>query len=228
MNIGVNRIHQIVLSLKNFSRLDEAERKPVDIHEGIENTLMILQHRLKPEAANIQLIKEYGNLPQVECYAGQLNQVFMNLLNNAIDALEKSDQGQTSCLAERVTPEQSKGNPRIIKISTEVVDRSSVEAFSCLETENFKSVVIRIADNGPGIPKMLKKRIFDPFFTTKPVGEGTGLGLSISYQIVVEKHGGQLQCLSEPGKGTEFIIEIPLTPPALKSAQTPVPPHQVT
>jgi len=228
MNIGVNRIHQIVLSLKNFSRLDEAERKPVDIHEGIENTLMILQHRLKPEAANIQLIKEYGNLPQVECYAGQLNQVFMNLLNNAIDALEKSDQGQTSCLAARVTPKGSKGNPRMIKISTEVVDRSSAEAFNALETENFKSVVIRIADNGPGIPKMLKKRIFDPFFTTKPVGEGTGLGLSISYQIVVEKHGGQLQCLSEPGKGTEFIIEIPLTPPALKSAQTPVPPHQVT
>jgi signal transduction histidine kinase len=206
MQIGVNRIHQIVLSLKNFSRLDEAERKPVDI----------------------QLIKEYGNLPQVECYAGQLNQVFMNLLNNAIDALEKSDEGETSCLAARVTPQESKGNPRIIKISTEVVDRSSAEGFNSLATENFKSVVIRIADNGPGIPKMLKKRIFDPFFTTKPVGEGTGLGLSISYQIVVEKHGGQLQCLSEPGKGTEFIIEIPLTPPALKSAQTPVPPHQVT
>lgn len=225
MQIGVNRIHQIVLSLKNFSRLDEAERKPVDIHEGIENTLMILQHRLKPEAANIQLLKEYGNLPLVECYAGQLNQVFMNLLNNAIDALEKSEQRQTSCLAPRLTLQGSKDNPRIIKISTEVVARSSAEAFGSLATENFKSVVIRIADNGPGIPKMLKKRIFDPFFTTKPVGEGTGLGLSISYQIVVEKHGGQLQCLSEPGKGTEFVVELPLTPPTLKSVQTPVPPH---
>jgi PAS domain S-box-containing protein len=225
MNMGVNRIRQIVLGLKNFSRLDEAERKPVDIHEGIENTLLILQHRLKPEAANIQLIKEYGNLPLVECYAGQLNQVFMNLLNNAIDALEKDTQEQTCGSGTRLSSEPIKRKPRIIRISTQVGDRCEVGAFNSAWDKSFNSVVIRIADNGPGIPKEFNKRIFDPFFTTKPVGEGTGLGLSISYQIVVEKHGGQLQCLSEPGQGTEFIVEIPLQPLDLKPVQTPIPPH---
>jgi signal transduction histidine kinase len=211
MDMGVNRIRQIVLSLKNFSRLDEAERKPVDIHEGIENTLLILQHRLRPEASNIQLIKEYGDLPPVECYPGQLNQVFMNLLNNAIDALEKSTperKRDRELLSERI-----KRQPKIIKISTEVVDRSFASASSSEPGQNHKSVVIRIADSGPGIPKELEKRVFDPFFTTKPVGEGTGLGLSISYQIVVEKHGGQLQCVSQPGQGAEFVVEIPLKSP---------------
>jgi signal transduction histidine kinase len=211
MNMGVNRIHQIVLSLKNFSRLDEAERKPVDIHEGLENTLLILQHRLKPEAANIQLIREYGNLPAVECYPGQLNQVFMNILNNAIDALEKSD---CRCADSSHTNLQSgviQSNPRTIKISTEIVDCSKAEPSSSQQPGSNQCAVIRIADNGPGIPKDARKRIFDPFFTTKPVGEGTGLGLSISYQIIVEKHGGKLLCITEPGKGTEFIVEIPLT-----------------
>ena len=201
MTMGVNRIRQIVLGLKNFSRLDEAEHKPVDIHEGIENTLLILQHRMKPDAANIQLIKEYGDVPPVECYPGQLNQVFMNLLNNAIDALDNYPPKRTSKSRDTFTSKEIKDYPRIIKISTEVVERT--------ESDD-KNVVIRISDNGPGIPKELQKRIFDPFFTTKTVGEGTGLGLSISYQIVVEKHGGQLQCLSEPGKGTEFVVEIPL------------------
>jgi PAS domain S-box-containing protein len=242
MNIGASRIRQIVLSLKNFSRVDESERKPVDIHEGIENTLLILQHRLKPEASDIQLIKEYGNLPPVECYPGQLNQVFMNLLNNAVDALEKCDRHPYWCSSTQMF-EKTAHNSRIIKISTEVVDccanNAELKALSdeglqeipsttlpselsttdstqlCSQpNQNFKSVVIRIADNGPGIPKEVKQRIFDPFFTTKPVGEGTGLGLSISYQIVVEKHGGQLQCFSEPGKGTEFVVKIPLTSPS--------------
>ena len=213
MKIGANRIRQIVLSLKNFSRLDEAERKPVDIHEGIENTLLILQHRLKPEAANIQLVKEYGNLPLVECYPGPLNQVFMNLLNNAIDAIEKSSMKETiqSHAASISIPSTHK--PRIIKISTEVVNCSSSLDSSSDATENNPSIVIRIADNGEGIPQDIKQRIFDPFFTTKPVGEGTGLGLSISYQIIVEKHGGQLRCFSEPGTGTEFVVQIPLIPP---------------
>ena len=229
MNMGVNRIRQIVLGLKNFSRLDEAERKPVDIHEGIENTLLILQHRFKPEAANIQLIKEYGKLPLVECYAGQLNQVFMNLLNNAIDALEKDAQKQTYWNGKKLTSELIKHKPRTIKISTQVVDCCHVRAFNSEQIQSFKNVIIRIADNGPGIPKEFKKRIFDPFFTTKPVGEGTGLGLSISYQIVVEKHGGQLQCLSEPGQGTEFIVEIPVEPLELKPVQqVSVSPYQVT
>ncbi|MFB8789028.1 MAG: ATP-binding protein [Potamolinea sp.] len=221
MDIGVNRIRQIVLSLKNFSRLDEADRKMADIHEGLENTLLILQHRLKPEAANIQLIKEYGDLPLVECYPGQLNQVFMNILNNAIDALEKSDREQSSKNSTKLAPEQISSQPRIIKISTELLDCSQSEELA-VQTRNIaciQSVVIRISDNGPGIPKRNKKRIFDPFFTTKSVGEGTGLGLSISYQIVVEKHGGRLECLSQIGKGTEFIVEIPLIPPDDKSEQ---------
>jgi signal transduction histidine kinase len=191
--------------LKNFSRLDEADRKPVDIHEGIENTLLILQHRLKSRPSNIQLVKEYGDLPLVECYPGQLNQVFMNLLNNAIDALEKPDDAQ-----EEARSPENQDKSRFIKISTAVENRR--ETKSDRTSEPSPHVIIRIADNGPGIPDTVKKRIFDPFFTTKPVGEGTGLGLSISYQIVVEKHGGQLYCFSTPGEGTEFVIEIPLNP----------------
>ncbi|NER47007.1 MAG: PAS domain-containing protein [Symploca sp. SIO1A3] len=202
MDMGADRIRQIVHSLKNFSRLDQAERKAVDIHEGIENTLMILQHRLKPAAANIKLVKNYGNLPPVECYAGQLNQVFMNILNNAIDALEEYDR--------ELSVDEIKCARSTITISTEVVNYSSTEALSRHVDQNFQSVVIRIADNGPGIPEALRQRIFDHFFTTKPVGKGTGLGLAISYQIVVEKHGGNIQCLSERGKGTEFVVEIPL------------------
>jgi signal transduction histidine kinase len=190
MQVGADRIRQIVLSLRTFSRLDESQMKDVDIHEGIDSTLLILQHRLKSngDSANILLIKEYGNLPLVECYAGQLNQVFMNVIGNAIDAL------QSNQLSDRnsVSPQ--------IKISTAVGQLNG----------NVPSAVIRIADNGSGISESMRERIFDPFFTTKPVGKGTGLGLSISYQIVVEKHGGVLKCCSESGKGTEFAIEIPI------------------
>ncbi|MEH1873976.1 GAF domain-containing protein [Nostoc sp.] len=190
MKIGIDRIRQIVLSLRNFSRLDQAEMKPVNIHEGIDSTLLILQHRLKakPESPAIKLVKEYSNLPLVECYAGPLNQVFMNVISNAIDALEDYRESQ------------SKPDTSQITIST---------ALGKLEG-NIKSVVIRILDNGPGIPETLKARICDPFFTTKPVGKGTGLGLSISYQIVVDKHGGVFKCDSVPGLGTEFWIEIPI------------------
>ncbi|MBE9107207.1 GAF domain-containing protein, partial [Nostoc cf. edaphicum LEGE 07299] len=190
MKIGVDRIRQIVLGLRNFSRLDEAEKKPVDIHEGIDSTLLILQHRLKakPESPAIQLVKEYTNLPLVECYAGPLNQVFMNVLSNAIDALEDYTESQSNSHSSQIT------------IRTAIGELEG----------NIKSVVIRIADNGPGIPEALRARICDPFFTTKPVGKGTGLGLSISYQIVVDKHGGVLKCDSQPGLGTEFWIEIPI------------------
>ncbi|MHC5735352.1 GAF domain-containing protein [Nostoc sp.] len=190
MKVGIDRIRQIVLGLRNFSRLDQAEKKPVDIHEGIDSTLLILQHRLKakPESPAIKLVKEYSHLPLVECYAGPLNQVFMNVLSNAIDALEDYRESQsnphTSQITIRTAPGELKGN--------------------------VKSVVIRIRDNGPGIPEALRARICDPFFTTKPVGKGTGLGLSISYQIVVDKHGGVLRCDSQPGLGTEFWIEIPI------------------
>ncbi|MEH2072272.1 MAG: GAF domain-containing protein [Nostoc sp.] len=191
MKIGVDRIRQIVLSLRNFSRLDQAEKKPVNIHEGIDSTLLILQHRLKakPESPAIKLVKEYGDLPLVECYAGPLNQVFMNVLSNAIDALEDY-RGSTSKLH-----------------SSQIIIHTALGEIE----GNVKSVVIRITDNGPGIPQDLKARICDPFFTTKPVGKGTGLGLSISYQIVVDKHGGVFKCNSQPGLGTEFWIEIPIT-----------------
>ncbi|MEH2272263.1 MAG: ATP-binding protein [Nostoc sp.] len=190
MKVGTERIRQIVLSLRNFSRIDEAEFKSVDIHEGIDSTLMILQHRLKAkqEQPEIEVIKDYGAVPLVECYAGQLNQVFMNILVNAIDALEENNAKHTY--------QEIKDNPNRIKIRTSVVNSIWVE--------------VAIADNGVGISKEFQQRIFDPFFTTKPVGKGTGMGMSISYQIITEKHGGKLECFSNSGEGTEFIIQIPL------------------
>jgi two-component system, NtrC family, sensor kinase len=197
MKIGSDRIRQIVLSLRNFSRLDEADMKPVNIHEGIDSTLLILQHRLN----KIQVTQEYGNLPLVDCYAGQLNQVLMNILSNAIDAVEES--GVRSQELE-VRSQESEKLPKI-RVRTEVI---SVNPKS--KIQNPKWIAIRIIDNGSGIPEDIQKKLFDPFFTTKPVGQGTGLGLSISYQIIVEKHGGKLQCISTPGQGTEFRIEIPI------------------
>ncbi|MBW3584674.1 MAG: PAS domain-containing protein [Cyanobacteria bacterium 0813] len=186
MQEGANRIKQIVLSLRNFSRLDETDRKIIDIHEGIESTLVILQHRLqsKVQPAEIQVIKNYGKLPKVECYPAQLNQVFMNLLLNAIDAVEESSANCT-CKVNQ------------IRIVTEV------------SSEN--QVCVRISDSGPGIRPEVQSRMFDPFFTTKPIGSGTGLGLSISYQIVKDRHGGKLECHSEVGRGTEFAIELPIS-----------------
>jgi len=197
MKVGADRIRQLVLSLRNFSRLDQAERKAVDIHEGIESTLLILQHRLKPKNAHsgIQLIKDYGNLPTVECYAGQLNQVLMNLLSNAIDALEERDLKRT--------PDRSQAHPSQITIQTQFLPKHTGEG---------PWVRIKIADNGPGMTADVQARIFDPFFTTKEPGKGTGLGLAISYQILVEKHGGVFKCVSQPGIGTEFSIEIPSQP----------------
>ena len=193
MYMGTERIREIVLNLRNFSRLDESDIKEVDIHEGIDSTLVILKHRFK--ANNIQLIKNYGNLPQVECYAGTLNQVFMNLLANAIDALDSDQNHQSTVDGERP--------PGKIEIQTEVI--------------NGDRILISIKDNGLGIPAELQSRIFDPFFTTKAVGKGTGLGLSISYQIVVQKHRGSLICKSEPGQGTTFYIEIPIQQPKIST-----------
>ncbi|MBE9187206.1 PAS domain S-box protein [Microcoleus sp. LEGE 07076] len=188
MQVGATRIRDIVRSLRNFSRLDESDMKNVNIHEGIDSTLMILEHRLKAQLVSvagteyrhpaIQLVKEYGQLPLVECYAGLLNQVFMNVIANAIDALQ-----------ERVE------NQGIIRIRTEVEG-------------TFARIVI--ADNGPGISDRVKQRIFDPFYTTKPIGSGTGMGLAISHSIIVEKHQGKINCCSAVGKGTEFAIEIPI------------------
>lgn len=181
---GANRISQIVLSLRNFSRLDESESKCVNIHEGIDSTLLILGSKLKDNSKYgiTEIIKNYGEIPLLECYPGQLNQVFMNILSNAIDALY-------------IDQLEYEDNNRQITITT--------------ESSNNDFVLIRIADNGPGIPESAKNRVFDPFFTTKPVGQGTGLGLSISHQIIVDKHHGSISCISEIGKGTEFTIEIP-------------------
>ncbi|MEH2183310.1 GAF domain-containing sensor histidine kinase [Nostoc sp.] len=198
MQVGTERIRSIVLSLRNFSRLDEAENKRVDLHEGIDNTLLILQHRLKgnPEFPRIEIIKDYGNIPLVECYAGQMNQVFMNIFSNAIDALEVGSREWQS----QGDKEKNSCPIPTMEISTKVSADNS-------------RLLIRITDNGPGMNEDVKKRIFDPFYTTKPVGKGTGLGLAISYQIIVEKHGGIMECISESGKGTEFWIEIPIKPP---------------
>jgi signal transduction histidine kinase len=193
MRVGTERIREIVLSLRNFSRLDEAEFKAVDLHEGINNTLLILRHRLEAnvERPAIQIIKNYGNLPLVECYAGKLNQVLMNLLSNAIDALEEANLGRTFAEIEN--------NPNTIWIHTTVEEHNRVKVI--------------IADNGNGIAEKVRSRIFDPFFTTKPVGKGTGLGLAISYQIVTEKHNGKLYCDSTLGEGTKFCLEIPVKQP---------------
>jgi PAS domain S-box-containing protein len=177
---GSERIEEIVTSLRNFARMDEAEYKNVDIHSGINNTLNLLEYRLKAQNHHpqIKVIKEFGNLPLFYCYAGQLNQVFMNIFVNAIDALEES---------ETLEPQ--------IHISTEM--------------NQDKVFIMKISNNGSSIPKSIQKKIFDPFFTTKSVGKGTGMGLSISYQIITEKHGGTLECISEPEIGTTFIIKIP-------------------
>jgi signal transduction histidine kinase len=218
MKEGAHRISEIVHSLQNFSRLDETECKQVDIHEGIDSTLLILKHRLTQHPlssfgaaaeelagcdsirrSEIQVIKDYGELPLIECYPSQLNQVLMNIISNAIDVLEDGHglwvigYGEES--SKYRLPNTNYQSPTI-RIHTEVVDQNWV--------------VIRIADNGSGIKTDVLSRIFDPFFTTKPPGKGTGLGLSISYQIVVDKHEGQLSCHSVPGLGTEFVIELPI------------------
>ncbi len=196
MEQGSERIREIARSLRNFSRLDEAQMKPANIHEGIESTLLILHHRLKPkqEFPGIQIIKEYGNLPLVECYAGQLNQVFMNLIGNGIDAIE-----------ELITNENEVNSP--LPITNYQLPTIRI----CTEVINSDWVRIRISDSGLGMTEEAQERLFEPFFTTKPVGKGTGLGLSISYKIIVDKHKGDLKCISAPGKGSEFIIEIPIS-----------------
>jgi two-component system, NtrC family, sensor kinase len=183
MKMGADRIRDIVLSLRNFSRLDESDLKAANLHAGIDNTLLILQHRLKSQnqRPKIEVLKTYGEFAALECYAGQLNQVFMNILSNAIDALEDSLQKDSSLCPQ-------------ISIVTEEIDNE---------------VVIRISDNGIGIPQKHLSQLFDPFYTTKPVGKGTGMGLSISYQIVVDRHGGRLECESTPGEGTTFVIYLP-------------------
>jgi signal transduction histidine kinase len=211
MKIGADRIREIVLSLRNFSRFDEAEMKYVNIHEGIDSTLLILQNRLKSTSAHpaIEVIKEYGNLPLVECYVGQLNQVFMNIICNAIDVLTKT---YTESSLELANQPKKYENSDIFIVEKPVDHREALGTITIhTEVSEDKSrVIIQIRDNGSGILPEHQTKLFDPFFTTKPVGKGTGLGLSVSYQIIVDKHKGSLKCISEPGKGAEFWIEIPV------------------
>jgi signal transduction histidine kinase len=190
MEVGAERIREIVLTLRNFSRLDEAEMKAVNIHEGINSTLLILQHNLKGNNNHqeIKIFKDYGDLPLVECYAGRLNQVFMNILSNAIDALRQKE-------------------IEYLKSGNKKYDNSII---IYTKVKNEEDVIISIKDNACGITEEVKSRIFDPFFTTKSVGKGTGLGLSISYQIIVDKHKGTIQVNSNLGEGTEFIITLPI------------------
>ncbi|MFN6461553.1 MAG: AAA family ATPase [Nostoc sp. DedVER02] len=186
MKVGADRIRQIVLSLRNFSRLDEAEMKSVNLHEGIDSTLLILQHRLedKTHRPAIDVIKEYAQLPEVNCYASQINQVFLNILSNAIDVLDSS-----------FTTKDTQTKIPTIQIRTKITDADTIN--------------IQIADNGYGMSEEVKQRLFDPFFTTKPIGTGTGLGLSITHSII-KKHGGQISVISSPGAGAEFSLSIPL------------------
>lgn len=185
MELGTERIQEIVKSLRNFARIDEAEMKMVDIHEGLENTLLILQHRLRGDFGEdaIAIVKDYEQLPRIGCYPGALNQVFLNIIANAIDALTDY-------------PTHANSNALAIQIKTTSVN------------DDWVKIIIR--DNGPGLSKQTQQRIFDPFFTTKPVGQGTGMGLSISYQIVTEQHHGVLECDSVLGQGTTFMIRIPV------------------
>jgi signal transduction histidine kinase len=193
MRLGTDRIRKIVLSLRNFSRLDEAEFKAVNLHEGIDSTLMILQNRFKAKAEypEIQITCQYGELPGVECYAGQINQVFMNILSNAADALEEAI----------ANPDWQRHHDR-----PEITIQTTV-------TEDRRAVTVAIADNAMGMPENTRQRLFEPFFTTKPIGKGTGMGLSISYQIITETHHGALTCESTPGQGTRFTIQIPIRQP---------------
>ncbi|NJN72105.1 MAG: HAMP domain-containing histidine kinase [Limnothrix sp. RL_2_0] len=195
IRLGTKRIQQIVLSLRNFSRMNEADCKNIDIHEGLDSTLLILQHRLitKSSYPEIEVVKKYGDLPLIECYGGLLNQVFMNILSNAIDALRDK---QLSYLSQN-----NLGDRPQITVQTSALNSHYIE--------------ISISDNADGMSKAVQEKLFEPFFTTKPVGKGTGMGLSISHQIIVEKHKGKLLCFSSPGTGTEFVIQLPIV-------QTPV------
>lgn len=187
MQTGAERISTMNLALRIFSRLNESDIKPVNLHEGIDSTLVLLQQRLKPEGQNweIKVEKNYGHLPVINCYASLMNQVFLNLFNNAIDALEDKWEKADNI---SITP--------TIWIASELIDR--------------QKAMIRIRDNGTGIPENIREHLFDPFFTTKPVGKGSGLGLLTSYQIIVEKHKGNLTYESTLGECTEFFIEIPV------------------
>ncbi|MEM1425320.1 MAG: ATP-binding protein, partial [Cyanobacteria bacterium P01_H01_bin.130] len=196
MRVGSHRIQEIVKSLKNFSRLDEATFKAADIHQGIDNTLMILHHRWSGKAgrAQVEIVKRYGEVPMVECCPGQLNQVFMNLLSNAIDALDDV----------RQDPEDGgKGAAKEDRDSLTIVITTTYQPST-------HTVQVAIADNGSGISPANQRKLFDPFFTTKPVGRGTGLGLAISHEVITKQHGGTIEVSSVLGEGTTFTVTLPV------------------
>ena len=202
MKVGTSRIRQIVLSLRNFSRLDETGLKTVDLREGIESTLLILQHRLKakPDCKAVEVVCEFESLPPVECYPGPLNQVLMNLFSNAIDAIDEADE------ADKVAGDESSESTLTTRGCLKVKTQA-------LEVAGEPWVEVVIADTGSGIPPEIQSQIFDAFFTTKPVGQGTGMGLSISYSIITDKHSGSLTFTSKLGEGSEFVIQLPVTQP---------------
>jgi PAS domain S-box-containing protein len=190
MKVGSERIRNLVISLRNFSRLDESALKAVDLHDGLESTLLILRNRFKskPDYPEIEVVRSYSELPLVECYAGQINQVFLNIIANAIDAIEDANS--------RRTPEELEARSSTIQLTTESNQPGWVK--------------ISISDTGAGMSEQVRAKMFDPFYTTKPVGKGTGIGLAIAYQIVVERHRGKMSCYSTPGYGTELHIELPV------------------
>lgn len=233
MRVGTERIVEIINSLEDFSRVDEAKIKKVDIHESIDSTLVILQHRLKPGVVyegdkeyiypGIEIVKEYGKIPLVYCYPSQLNQVFMNILNNAIDASEElliiNNQSLVNNI-DNITENNTQNNTQVIKnninlpqtISCKLKEKINPQIRIRTEVINKNWLAIRITDNGFGMTNEVRQRIFDPFFTTKAVGKGTGIGLYICHQIITEKHGGKLSCFSQHTQGSEFTIEIPIQP----------------
>lgn len=195
MQTGTQRIRDIVLSLRNFSRLDESDMKQTTVTEGLESTLLILQSRLSMQAFRpaINLVKQYGELPKIECYPGQLNQVFLNILANAIDAIDSVSH----------TRKQNNSNDH------SWIPTITITTDTRLSEKDEQQVVIEISDNGGGMDTPVQQRIFDPFFTTKPVGSGTGMGLSVSHKIVVDGHHGTLECTSRKGTGTTLQIVLP-------------------
>jgi signal transduction histidine kinase len=208
MTSGSDRIRQIVLSLRNFSRLDEAEKKRANLHEGLDNTLLLLNHRVN---AKIEIIKQYGNLPKIECYPAQINQVFMHLIGNAIDAFEEA--GETGDRQPSLPVHHGNFTPHHATATCAPPSPTGDRIVIATQTLGDNQVQIKIRDNGPGISPDILSKVFDPFFTTKPPGKGTGLGLAICYQII-EKHGGTIQVNSTQRQGTEFTIFLPIHTPA--------------
>jgi signal transduction histidine kinase len=191
MELGVERIAAISQSLRTFSRADSDRPVAFNLHEGLDSTILILKHRLKPSETRpeIQIVKAYGDLPAIECYAGQMNQVFMNIIANAIDAMEKANDGKSyGAIA---------AQPNCLTIQTQVAPTGD-------------AVLVSLQDNGSGMPPEVQERIFEHLYTTKEVGKGTGLGLAIAHQIVTVKHGGTIVVESQPGSGTKFVIALPI------------------